>query len=203
MRSVLFLSALVLALGACDDDRPPVSGDAGPRLDAGEPRDAGPVPDTGPIPDGGGGTDAGGGGGVTSTLTITCDGELQGRVIVNYNTALQIAFTDPVSPFASRGSISFDFPSGFSGPIANPEVVDSGPRHTLAITDRAFTTYGNHCWPVGTPTLGGVATIDEWRPSEGVVRATFLDVELNDCVSMTSTCLLNGAIETSGTGVFD
>lgn len=199
MRSRLFLSALVLALGACDDDRPPVSGDAGPRIDAGAPRDAGPVPDTGPTPDAAG-TDAGGG--VTSTLTITCDGELAGRVIVNYNTALQIAFTDPVSPFTSRGSISFDFPSGFTGPIANPEVVDDGPRHTLAITDRAFTTYGNHCWPVGT-TLESVGTIEEWRPSEGVVRATFSNMPLNDCASMTTTCYLSGTIATTGTGVFD
>lgn len=202
MRTRLFLSVLVLALGACDDDRPPVSGDAGPRVDAGEPRDAGPRPDTGPTPDAGGGSDAGGGGGVTSTLTITCDGELAGRVIVNYNTALQIAFTDPVSPFTSRGSISFDFPSGFSGPIANPEVVDGGPRHTLAITDRAFTTYGNHCWPTGT-TLDATGEIEEWRPSEGVVRASFSNMPLNDCVSMTTACFLNGSIETTGIGVFD
>lgn len=147
------------------------------------------------------GSDAGPG--VTSTLTISCDGELQGRSIVNFNTNLGIAFTDPELPFTSRGSISFDFPSGFSGTVENPELVDDGPRHTLAITDRAFTTYGNHCWTFGTEPQPGSATIDEWRPTEGIVRATFVDFPVRNCVSMSDTCVINGAIETSGEGTFE
>lgn len=143
------------------------------------------------------------GGGVTSTLTISCDGELQGRAIVNFNTNLGIAFTDPEIPFTSRGSISFDFPSGFSGSVDNPEIVGDGPRHTLAITDRSFTTYGNHCWPFGSEAQPGSATIMEWRPTDGVVRASFTDFPVRNCVSMSDTCVINGMIETTGEGVFD
>lgn len=146
-------------------------------------------------------TDAGGG--VSSTLTIDCDGELRGRAIVNFNTNLGIAFTDPDTPFTSRGSISFDFPSGFSGAVDNPEIVGDGPRHTLAITDRSFTTYGNHCWMFGTEPRPGSATIDEWRPTEGIVRARFTDFPVRNCVSMSDTCVINGMIETTGEGVFD
>ena len=140
---------------------------------------------------------------VISTLTVSCDAELQGRAIVNFNTNLGIAFTDSASPFTSRGSISFDFPSGFSGRVDNPEIVDGGPRHTLAITDRSFTTYGNHCWTFGTAPQPGSATIDAWRPTEGVVRATFVDFPVRNCVSMADTCVINGSIETPGEGVFD
>ena len=142
-------------------------------------------------------------GGVTSTLTITCDGELQGRAIVNFNTNLGIAFTDPELPFGSRGSISFDFPSGFSGSVGNPEIVGDGPRHTLAITDRSFTTYGNHCWAFGTEAQPGSATISEWRPTDGVVRASFVDFPVRNCVSMADTCVINGMIETTGEGTFE
>ena len=147
--------------------------------------------------------DDAGGGGVTSTLTITCDGELQGRAIVNFNTNLGIAFTDPELPFGSRGSISFDFPSGFSGSVDNPEIVGDGPRHTLAITDRSFTTYGNHCWAFGTEAQPGSATIAEWRPTEGIVRASFVDFPVRNCVSMADTCVINGMIETTGEGTFE
>ena len=122
---------------------------------------------------------------------------------MNYNSNLGIAFTDGSPAFTPRGSISFDFPSGFSGSIDNPEIVGDGPRHTLAITTSDFTTYGNHCWPFGTAPRGGSATIEEWRPNDGVVRATFSGVPLNNCVTMSDSCQLDGTIETTGEGVFE
>lgn len=212
MRRALVSTLVLLSVAGCDDTR---SG-----ADGGDARDAGGLPpgvDGGPRADGGGvdagpgdtdagpgGPDAGpGGGGLTSTLQITCGGQLQGRAIVNYNTNLGVAFTDGAPALTPRGSISFDFPSGFTGAIDNPEIVDGGPRHTLAITTSDFTTYGNHCWPVGTPARSGSATIEVWRPNEGVVRATFTNVELNNCVTMSDSCVLNGTIETTGEGVFE
>ena len=206
----LLLPTLIAALALGCDERS-TSTDASPGVDAGRVdggeslTDAGPEPDSGGVDAGALDSDAGPldvdsgspAGGVTSSLTITCDGALTGRAIVNFNGGtLGVAFTDPESPFTSRGSISFGFPAGFSGPIANPEIVDGGPRHTLAITDRAFTTYGNHCWPVPTDPQSGAARIDEWRPS-------VTDVPLRNCVSMSDTCVLDGVIETTGQGVFD
>lgn len=212
MRFLPVLCLLALISG-CDDTRDPVDGggatDAGPLppgVDGGPGFDAGDTDtDAGPGgSDAGAGTDAGGGGGgLTSTLTITCNGQLQGRAIVNYNSNLGIAFTDGAPAFTPRGSISFDFPSGFSGTIDNPEIVGDGPRHTLAITTSDFTTYGNHCWPFGTAPRGGSATIQEWRPNDGVVRATFSGVPLNNCVTMSDSCQLDGTIETTGEGVFE
>jgi hypothetical protein len=141
---------------------------------------------------------------VTSTLVVTCDAELTGRAIVNWNTNLGVAFTDPGSPYSARGSIAFEFPSGFSGTIDNPEDYDpDGPRHIVAITDRAYTLYGNHCWEYGTPPVGGRGVIEQWRPTEGIVRASFEDFPLQNCVSRAGECFLSGMIETTGEGVFD
>lgn len=166
-----------------------------------------PPPDGGggSVDGGGGSTDSGGGGGsrVRSTLRVSCDGMMSGRVIVHYNTHLALIFTDPEIPYTSRGTIGFDFPSGFSGPVENPERYEPGrTRYTLSVTDRYFTTYGNHCWPFGTADRSGSAYIEEIRPSEGVVRARFENFEVMNCPSMRGTCVINGEVESEERGIF-
>ncbi len=149
------------------------------------------------------GDDSGNIEGITSTLTISCAGQLQGRAVVHWNTNLGIAFTDAAIPYTFRGSISFDFPSEFTGAIDNPENYDPDfPRHTLAVVDQGYTTYGNHCYPFGTAPQAGTGTIYAFHPSEGIVRATFNNMPLANCVGG-GVCLLSGTIETTGQGVFE
>ena len=146
----------------------------------------------------------GDGDGVASTLVVTCDAELSGRAIVDWNTNLGISFTDNAPTYSVRGSISFEFPPGFTGVVDNPENYEpGGPRHVVAVTDRSFTLHGNHCWEDGTPPRTGSGFIEEWRPNEGVVRATFTDFPLQNCVIGSAPCSITGTIETTGEGVFE
>lgn len=147
-----------------------------------------------------------GGPGVTSTLVATgCPATLtSSRVMVHYNTSLGIVFTDPESPYAVRGTLSFDFPTTFTGAVPNPySWVESGIHKEVALTDSAYTTWGNHCWRTGETPTGGSATITAINGPEGVVRATFQGFELRNCVTQNTTCTLSGTIESSGTGVFE
>lgn len=206
LRSLLPLLPLILMISplllSCGD--PQSSGDP----DAAQERDASVGVDAGPrdaaLTDASGPPDAGGG--VISTLVATgCPAALSsGRVIVHYNTSLGIAFTDPDSPYALRGTLSFDFPSTFTGPIPNPySWVESGIHKEVAVTDTAYTTWGNHCWQTGDSPTGGSASIEVINGPAGVVRATFQGFQLRNCVSQSATCTLTGSIESSGTGVFE
>ena len=135
---------------------------------------------------------------------MTCDAELNGRAIVNWNTNLGISFTDYAPTYSVRGAISFEFPTGFTGAVANPENYEpGGPRHIVAVTDRGFTLHGNHCWEFGTPPRSGSGVIEEWRPNDGVVRATFSDFPVQNCVSGAPPCTISGSISTTGEGVFE
>jgi len=144
--------------------------------------------------------------GVTSTLVaVGCQAAFSSdRVLVHYNTSLGIVFTDPDSPYTIRGSISFDFPSTFTGSIPNPySWVDSGVHKEVAITDESYTTWGNHCWKTGDSPSGGSATIEVIDGSQGVVRASFDGFQLRNCINQNATCTLTGSIESADTGVFE
>ena len=189
--------AVALALVACSGDgsSDPGGTDAG----SGSGSDAG----SGSGSDAGSGSGSdGGSNGLTSTLTSSC-ATLQGRAIVNYNSNLGIAFTEDDIPYTSLGSISFELPSGFSGTVPNPEAWDgSSPRKVVAMPTASFQTHGNHCWFQTTPPNPGSVTIHEWRPNDGVVRATFNALALKSCTGST-VCTVSGTIETTGEGVFD
>ncbi|RYD45802.1 MAG: hypothetical protein EOP85_08680, partial [Verrucomicrobiaceae bacterium] len=102
------------------------------------------------------------------------------------NSNLGISFTEGDSPYTLLGSISFELPSGFSGNVPNPEAWDgSGPRKVVAMTTASFQTLGNHCWLQTTPPSPGSVTIQEWRPNDGVVRATFNALALKSCTGAT------------------
>ena len=162
--------------------------------------------------DGGSTADAGssatdaGSGGVTSTLVASgCPAVFSSsRVMVHYNTSLGIVFTEPTSPYSVQGTISFDFPSTFTGAVPNPySWVESGVHKEVAVTDTSYTTWGNHCWQVGDSPTGGSATIDVINGPAGIVRATFQGFQLRRCIDQSSTCTLTGTIESTGTGVFE
>ena len=138
---------------------------------------------------------------VISTLTSPC-ATLQGRTLVNYNDNLGIVFTEHDSPYTFYGSIQFQLPDGFTGAVANPEVYDgSDVRHIAAMTDAGFDLHGNYCWG-GDPPPPGTLVIDEYRPTDGVVKATFSNYALHSCTD-SSVCTVSGTIETTGQGVFD
>ncbi|MDY0002264.1 MAG: hypothetical protein RBU30_13285 [Polyangia bacterium] len=207
--TVLFLVlGLLLPLPSCGDDHGGQDPDASQSRDSGAGADA-QLPDAtsadSAAPDASHPADAGGQG-VTSTLVASgCPATLSSsRVIVHYNTSLGITFTDPDSPYSVRGTISFDFPSTFTGEIPNPySWVESGIHKEVAVTDSAYTTWGNHCWPMGETPSGGSGTISLVNGPSGVVRATFQGFQLRNCVSQSSTCSLTGSIESAGTGVFE
>ncbi|MDX2094023.1 MAG: hypothetical protein SFX73_39700 [Kofleriaceae bacterium] len=186
--------AIALLIVACSGDGSGpdgVDGGSGSGTDAG----SGSGSDAGSGPDGGSN-------GLTSTLTSSC-ATLQGRAIVNYNSNLGIAFTEDDIPYTSLGSVSFELPAGFSGNVPNPEAWDgSSPRKVVAMTTASFQTHGNHCWLQTTPPSPGSVTIHEWRPNDGVVRATFNALALKSCTGST-VCTISGTIETTGEGVFD
>jgi len=192
--------------GATGDDRDASSSsDGSVALDAGATGDAGSARDAGSGRDAGATVDAGGGQ-VSSTLVATgCAAQFSSsRVMVHYNTALGVVFTDPTSPYSVQGTISFDFPSTFTGAIPNPySWVESGVHKEVAVTDTAYTTWGNHCWAVGDSPTGGSATLEVIDGPAGIVRVTFQDFQLRNCVTQSSTCTLSGSLETSGTGVFE
>ncbi|MFH2010080.1 MAG: hypothetical protein ABI333_26015 [bacterium] len=203
------LIALTLVLFACGGDPTGDDVDAGGAQDAQSPRDGQLASDAhaadAGAADGSTGNDAGAGA-VTSTLTAAgCQAEFSSsRVLVHYNTSLGIVFTDPDVPYAVRGTISFDFPSTFTGVVPNPySWVDSGIHKEVAVTDTAYTTWGNHCWAVGDVPTGGSATIDVINGPAGIVRATFQGFQLRHCINQAATCTLTGTIETHGTGVFE
>jgi hypothetical protein len=189
---------VVALMGACEsNDGTGPDGGGGGGGDGG-----GSNVDGGTGSDGGGGNDGGSSSELTSTLTSSC-ATLQGRAIVNYNTNLGITFTEDDSPFSVLGSISFELPSGFTGTVPNPEAWDgAGPRKVVALTTASFQTHGNHCWLQTTPPSPGSVTIQEWRPNDGVVRATFTALALKSCTGST-VCTVSGTIETTGEGVFD
>ncbi len=147
--------------------------------------------------------DAGGGASqLASTLSSDC-ATLQGRAVVNVNGNLGISFTEPESPFTFLGSIQFEVPSNFTGAIPNPEAWDgNGPRQIVAVTSSAFSLHGNHCWFDDSPSAPGSVVIDDYRPSEGIVKAEFSSLVLRSC-SGVATCTINGSIETTGQGVFE
>jgi len=147
--------------------------------------------------------DAAGGDALASSLTATC-ATLQGRAIVNENGDLGVSFTEPDLPYTFIGSIQWDLPDGFTGGVPNPEAWDGdSPRLIVAVTSPGFELFGNHCWLDGPPPAQpGTATIDEFDPLAGVVRATFDDYVVRSCTTA-ATCTINGAIETTGEGVFE
>lgn len=182
----------LVLLAACDSD-----GGTGPGTDGGgSGADAGSNTNT----DGGTGTD-GASNRIHSTLTSAC-ATLQGRAIVNFNGNLGIAFTEDNSPYTFLGSVQFELPDGFVGTIPNPEAWNgSGPRKVVAMTTPSYELHGNHCWMGNTPS-GGSVTVTEYRPNDGVVKATFASLPLRSCTG-SSVCMVNGTIETTGEGVFD
>ncbi|MDB4960533.1 MAG: hypothetical protein JWP01_532 [Myxococcales bacterium] len=139
---------------------------------------------------------------IASTLTSSC-ATLQGRAIVNHNGNLGIAFTEDDSPYTFLGSVQFELPSGFTGAIPNPEAWNgTGPRKVVAMTTPSYQLHGNHCWMNGAMPSGGSVTITEYRPTDGVVKATFTALPLRSCVGST-ICTISGSIETTGEGVFE
>jgi hypothetical protein len=137
-----------------------------------------------------------------STLTSTC-ATLQGRAIVNENGNLGIAFTEHDTPYTFLGSVSFELPDGFTGAVPDPENWDgSSPRRVVAASSASFETFGNHCWLMGTQPSGGGLTITSYHPAQGIVKATFNGLQLRSCTGA-SICTINGAIETTGEGVFE
>lgn len=154
--------------------------------------------------DGGGSNsiDAPGGNPLASTLTSSC-ATLQGRAIVNENGNLGIAFTEDSSPYTFLGSVQFELPSGFTGTVPNPEAWDgTSPRKVVAMTTPSYEIHGNHCWFNNTMPSGGSVVITEYRPADGVVKATFTALPLRSCTGA-SICTISGSIETTGEGVFE
>ena len=140
---------------------------------------------------------------LNSTLTSDCGATLQGRAIVNFNGNLGISFTEDSGAFTFLGSIQFELPSGFTGSVNNPEGWDGqSERHVIAASNTSFTTHGNHCWFDTSPSNPGSVTISDYRPNEGIVKATFNGLQLKSCIGATM-CTINGSIETTGQGVFD
>ncbi len=211
VRGALLGGLVALAGFACGDDAMGDDVDASSSPDGSIAWDAALAGDAGSGRDAGAGGDAGatvdaGGGQVTSTLVATgCSAQFSSsRVMVHYNTALGVVFTDPTSPYTVQGTISFDFPSTFTGAVPNPySWVESGVHKEVAVTDTSYTTWGNHCWAVGDNPTGGSATIEVIDGPAGIVRATFQDFQLRNCVTQSSTCTLSGTVETTGTGVFE
>jgi hypothetical protein len=159
-------------------------------VDAGD----GPGRDAASNPDGGSNA-------IDSSLTSGC-ATLQGRAVVNHNGNLGIAFTESDSPFTFVGSVQFELPDGFTGAVPNPENWDgSSARRVVAMTTPGFELHGNHCWAQAQPPSGSVV-IDEYRPSDGIVKATFTALPLHSCTGG-SVCTVSGMIETTGEGVFD
>lgn len=155
-------------------------------------------PDAGRASGGSGGS--GSGSGLKSTLTASC-ATLQGRAIVNDNGNLGIAFTDDVSTFI--GSLQFQLPDGFAGPIPDPESWDGqSDRKVVAVTSPSYELHGNHCWPTGDAPTGGSVVIETWKPDRGIVKATFTALALHSCTGG-EVCTVDGTLETTGTGVFD
>jgi hypothetical protein len=153
--------------------------------------------------DGGGMTNDGGASNrIDSTLTSTCGATLQGRAIVNFNGNLGVAFTEDDSPYTFLGSVQFELPDGYTGTIPNPEAWNgTGPRRVVAMTTPSYQLHGNHCWTSGAPS-GGSVTVTEYRPNDGVVKATFASLPLRSCTG-SSVCMVSGTIETTGEGVFE
>lgn len=188
--SLGILALLVAACGTSGSDDPGTA-DAG--IDA-----------RGATGDGGGsnGIDAPASNRIASTLTSSC-ATLQGRAIVNHNGNLGIAFTEDNSPYTFLGSVQFELPTGFTGTIPNPEAWDgTSPRRVVAMTTPSYQLHGNHCWFNGAMPSGGSVVITEYRPTDGVVKATFTALPLRSCTGA-SICTVSGAIETTGEGVFD
>ncbi len=156
----------------------------------------------------GGGNDSGSGNAgsdastqIMSSLTSAC-ATLQGRAIVNYNDNLGIAFTEQDSPYTFLGSVQFQLPDGFTGAVPDPEIYDgSDDRHIAAMTDAGFDLHGNHCWDGAQPPPGTLV-IDEYDPTDGIVKATFDNYAMHSCTD-SSVCTVSGSIETTGQGVFD
>ena len=194
---------LLVCCGGDSDSDP--GGDGSQTADAASGTDA--STDSGATTDAGTSTDVGTEpNGVTSTLVaVGCSAAFAAdRVMVHYNTSLGLVFTDADSPYTVRGSISFDFPSGFTGPIPNPySWVDSGIHKEVAVTDQAFTTWGNHCWKNGESPTGGSATIELIDGPKGIVRASFHGFQVRNCINQSATCTLTGTIESSETGIFE
>jgi len=135
-----------------------------------------------------------------STLTSPC-ATLQGRAIVNYNDNLGIVFTETDSPYTFLGSVQFQLPDGFTGSVPNPEVYNpNSDRHIAAMTTPDFDLHGNHCW-MNTVPPAGTLVVDTYRPTDGVVKATFSSYPLHSCTGAT-VCTVSGKIETTGSGVF-
>ncbi len=188
MRLALALALLV----ACND-----GGTSDPGTDGGQSGTDGMTATDGGMNN----TDGGSNSGLRSTLTSSC-ATLQGRAIVNFNGNLGIAFTEDDSPFTFLGSVQFELPDGFVGAIPNPEAWDgSGPRKVVAMTTSSYQLHGNHCWMNTTPS-GGSVTVMEYRPNDGVVKATFASLPLRSCTGA-SVCMVSGTIETTGEGVFE
>ncbi len=153
-------------------------------------------------PDGStGNVDANAGTQLDSTLVSSC-ATLRGRALVNYNGNLGIAFTEDDLPYSSIGTIQFELPSGFVGTVPNPEQWDGvSPRQLVAVTSAGFELHGSHCWFEDTPPTG-TATITEYRPTDGVVRASFSNFPVHSCIGP-SVCTVSGTVETTGEGVFE
>lgn len=184
------LASLVVLLAACGTTDPG-GADAG----ADGPRSMG---------DGGGSNavDAPGSNRISSTLTSSC-ATLQGRAIVNHNGNLGIAFTEDASPYTFLGSVQFELPAGFTGAIPNPEAWDgTSPRRVVAMTTPSYQLHGNHCWFNGAMPSGGSVVVTEYRPTDGVVKATFTALPLRSCTGA-SICTVSGSIETTAEGVFE
>ncbi|MFN0249838.1 MAG: hypothetical protein ACKV2T_23345 [Kofleriaceae bacterium] len=188
------LAFALVVLAACDS-----SGGTDPGTDAGSNGgDAGSNQNT----DGGMSGDAGSSNRIDSTLTSTCGATLQGRAIVNFNGNLGVAFTEDDSPYTFLGSVQFELPDGYTGAIPNPEAWNgSDPRKVVAMTTPSYQLHGNHCWTSGAPS-GGSVSITEYRPNDGVVKATFASLPLRSCTGA-AVCMVSGTIETTGEGVFD
>ncbi|MBA3456214.1 MAG: hypothetical protein H0T42_24150 [Deltaproteobacteria bacterium] len=140
---------------------------------------------------------------VSSTLTSSC-GTLQGRAIVNFNGNFGIAFTEDDSPYTFLGSVQFELPDGYTGTIPNPEAWNgSSARRVVATTSTSYQLHGNHCWFNGAvPSAAGSVVITEFRPNDGVVKATFNALQLRSCTA-SAVCTVSGSIETTAEGVFD
>lgn len=189
MRTVLVL-AILAACGSSD-----TTGTDGGTTDGGN----GGTPDA----RGSGTVDAPASNRINSTLTSSC-ATLQGRAIVNFNGNFGVAFTEDDSPYTFLGSVQFELTDGFTGAVPNPEAWNgSSPRKVVAMTTPSYQLHGNHCWLNGAaPTAAGSVVITEFRPNDGVVKATFTALQLRSCTG-SSICTVSGSIETTAEGVFD
>ena len=182
---------LLILVAACDS-----SGGTGGDVDASV------TSGDGHVASGDGSTTDGASNQLHSTLTTTCSATLQGRAIVNENGNLGVAFTESNSPYTFLGSVQFDLPDGYTGTIPDPEMWNgSGPRKIVAMTTRSYDLHGNHCWTAGAPS-GGSVSIATYHPLQGIVKATFTQLQLRSCTG-SEVCSVSGAIETTGEGVFE